>query len=188
MQRCLGTVVSVTPDRPKTIGVSIPIPSPHGEFLQQQRAGFGDPAARRIPAHITLLPPTDVDRQTYAAYLVHCANVARERPPFEVVLRGTGTFRPLSDVVFIQVSRGVSDCEGLEMSLRSGPVQRSLEFYYHPHVTIAHNVGEAALDRAFSELAGYGVSFTVKGFDLFEKDDHDVWRAMHHFDLQGCES
>ena len=61
--------------------------------------------------------------QTYAAFRGHCAAVAAAHAPFDVVLRGTGTFRPLSDVVFIQVAQGVSNCEALEVALRSGPVQ-----------------------------------------------------------------
>ncbi len=118
--------------RPTTIGVSIPVPPPHGEFLQARRADFGDRSAWQIPAHITLLPPTKVDAPTYEWFLAHCAEVAAAKPAFDVVLRGTGTFRPLSNVVFIQVAQGVSACESLERSLRSGPIVRDLDFYYHP--------------------------------------------------------
>ena len=112
-----GRVVTLAPST--TIGVSIPIPEPHGDYLQSRRADFGDPQAWDIPAHITLLPPTEVDDATYAAFRGHCAAVASENAPFDVVLRGTGTFRPLSDVVFIQVAQGVSACEALEVELRA---------------------------------------------------------------------
>jgi 2'-5' RNA ligase len=180
-----GTVGVVSVGHPTTIGVSIPIPSPHGEFLQEQRAGFGDSAAWQIPAHITLLPPTVVDDGTYAAFREHCAKVAATHTPFRVVLRGTGTFRPVSDVVFIQVAQGVSACEGLEADLRSGPVERDLEFYYHPHVTIAHNVPRDALNRAFESLADYGVAFRVGSYLLYELGADDVWRPVHEFELSG---
>lgn len=168
-----------------TIGVSIPIPDPHGDYLQSRRADFGDPAAWDIPAHITLLPPTPVDEATYAAFLDHCRSVASTHASFDVVLRGTGTFRPLSDVVFIQVAKGVSACEALEVELRGGPVRRDLEFYYHPHVTVAHNVGEVALDRAFAELADYSVAFRVGAFHLYELGSDAVWRPVHEFELSG---
>ncbi|TQM63981.1 2'-5' RNA ligase family protein [Humibacillus xanthopallidus] len=168
-----------------TIGVSIPIPDPHGDYLQARRAEFGDPSAWQIPAHITLLPPTPVDEAVYAAFLAHCGSVASAHTAFDVVLRGTGTFRPLSDVVFIQVAQGVSACEALEVDLRRGPVQRQLEFYYHPHVTVAHNVGEVALDRAFAELADYSVAFRVPAFHLYELGTDDVWRPVHEFELSG---
>jgi 2'-5' RNA ligase len=176
----------VTVDLATTIGVSIPIPPPEGEYLQRCRAEFGDPAARRIPAHITLVPPTPVCSATYPAFVDHCASVTAARAPFDVVLRGTGTFRPVSDVVFIQVAKGVSDCERLETELRAGPVRRDLDFYYHPHVTIAHNVPPSALDRAFHELADFTTSFTVDSIHLYELGDDEVWRPVKVFPLQGA--
>lgn len=172
--------------RPTTIGVSIPIPEPHGTFLQERRAAFGDESAWQIPTHITLLPPTEVEAAAYADFEAHCARVAGEHAAFTVVLRGTGTFRPISDVVYMQVAQGVSACERLEVALRSGPIVRPLDFYYHPHVTIAHHVPEEALDRAFEELSGYTVTFRAGGFHLYELGaDDGVWRPVKEFRLQG---
>ncbi|GAA6527703.1 2'-5' RNA ligase family protein [Intrasporangium sp. DVR] len=172
---------------PTTIGVSIPIPSPHGEHLQERRAAFGDASAWRIPAHITLLPPTPVEDGVYEEFVAYCKQVADERDPFDVVLRGTGTFRPVSDVVYIQVAQGVSNCERLETALRSGPVRRDLDFYYHPHVTVAHNVGPEELDRAFEELADFHVSFRVDAFQLYVLGTDQVWRPTHDFRLRGSQ-
>ncbi len=177
------TVWGVKDERPTTIGVSIPVPPPHGEYLQARRADFGDRSAWQIPAHITLLPPTEVDASTYARFLDHCVDVASAHTAFDVVLRGTGTFRPLSNVVFIQVAQGVSACESLEMSLRSGPIRRTLDFYYHPHVTVAHDVSPTELDRAFEELAGFAVTFEVTTFHLYELGSDGVWRPEHDFEL-----
>ncbi|MEO6999808.1 MAG: 2'-5' RNA ligase family protein, partial [Terracoccus sp.] len=73
-------------ERPTTIGVSIPVPPPHGEYLQARRADFGDRSAWQIPAHITLLPPTEVDASTYARFLDHCVDVASAHTAFDVVL------------------------------------------------------------------------------------------------------
>lgn len=175
----------MTAERPTTIGVSIPVPPPHGEFLQARRAEFGDEAAWRIPAHITLLPPTEVDSRTYAAFLGHCEVVAAAEPGFEVVLRGTGTFRPLSEVVFVQVAQGVSACESIESALRAGPLMRGLEFAYHPHVTVAHDATPEELDRAGADLADFSASFPVTTFHLYELGDDLVWLPRHEFDLAG---
>ncbi|WP_347353911.1 2'-5' RNA ligase family protein [Intrasporangium sp.] len=171
--------------RRTTIGVSIPVPAPDGDYLQQRRVEFGDSEAWRIPAHITLVPPTEVDAATYAAFVAHCETVAGDWPPFDVLLRGTGTFRPISDVVYIHVAQGVSACERLEKQLRSGPVQRPLDFYYHPHVTVAHNVSAADLERAFTELAGFRADFVVDAFHLYEQGPDEVWRPVKDFPLQG---
>ena len=183
--RSRGTVEVVTPPSTTTIGVSIPVPAPHAAFLQQRRADFGDASAWRIPAHITLFPPTEVDEQAYATFLAYCKDVVEDYPPFDVVLRGTGTFRPVSPVVYIQVAQGVSNCESLEQALRSGPIQRRLDFYYHPHVTVAHHVDEANLERAFTELAGFQTTFRVDAIHVYELGADEIWRPVLDFPLKG---
>ena len=167
-----------------TIGVSIAIPSPHAEMLQSKRASFGDPLADSIPTHVTLLPPTDVEGDDLSDVVEHLADVAAQGHSFPMVLRGTGTFRPISPVVFVQVSGGLADCELLEKSVRRGPLKRKLDFYYHPHVTVAHHVSDDLMDRAFDDLAEFEASFEVAGFHLYVHDDVDGWQPTRDFDLR----
>ncbi|MCQ4082547.1 2'-5' RNA ligase family protein [Streptomyces sp. RB6PN25] len=161
----------------RMIGVSIAVPEPHGSLLQERRAGFGDPAARAIPSHITLLPPTKVAASALPAFREHLDAVAAAWVPFRLRLAGTGTFRPLSPVVYIQLAEGVRDCSELQERVRSGPVRRDLDFPYHPHVTVAHGIAEEAMDRAQRELAGFSACWTVTGFSLYEQGDDGVWRT-----------
>ncbi|HEV7172880.1 2'-5' RNA ligase family protein [Pedococcus sp.] len=168
-----------------TIGVSIAIPSPHAEMLQAKRASFGDPLADSIPTHVTLLPPTEVPDESMAEAVSHLESVAAEGHPFGMVLRGTGTFRPISPVVFVQVSGGLAECELLERAVRRGPLERPLDFYYHPHVTVAHHVPEDSLDRAFTELADFECRFDVREFYLYTHGEDQVWRPVRSFPLNG---
>lgn len=168
-----------------TIGVSIAIPSPHAEMLQAKRASFGDPLADSIPTHVTLLPPTDVPQDAMAAAVAHLEDVAARSAPFSMVLRGTGTFRPVSPVVFVQVSGGLAQCEVLERAVRRGPLARELDFYYHPHVTVAHHVPEDSLDQAFKDLADFECAFEVQAFHLYEHGEDQVWRPVRSFTLDG---
>jgi 2'-5' RNA ligase len=168
-----------------TIGVSIAIPSPHAEMLQAKRASFGDPLAESIPTHVTLLPPTEVAEEELEAAVKHLEEVAAQGRRFPMVLRGTGTFRPTSPVVFVQVSGGIADCELLEKDVRQGPLDRSLDFNYHPHVTVAHHVPEPNLDRAFTELSDFECAFEVEEFHLYEHGDDGVWRPVRSFTLGG---
>lgn len=168
-----------------TIGVSIPIPEPVGSQLQARRASYGDPLAERVPSHITLLGPTQVSDDQLRNFEQHCQAVAAAHAPFRVKLRGAGTFRPVSDVVFVQVASGVADCEGLEVALRSGPVERKLDFYYHPHVTIAHNVPHEQLDRAFEDFADFRLDFDVEAIHLYVLGVDEVWRPVRTFALEG---
>ncbi|MFJ9148047.1 2'-5' RNA ligase family protein [Streptomyces sp. NPDC102270] len=166
-----------------TIGVSIAVPEPHGSLLQERRAGFGDAAAHGIPTHVTLLPPTEVEDTALTAIEAHLTEVAAAGRPFPMKLSGTGTFRPLSPVVFVQVAQGAEACTWLQKQVRdaSGPVARELQFPYHPHVTVAHGIDEAAMDRAFEELADFEAEWPCTGFALYEQGADGVWRKLREF-------
>ncbi|TDD71806.1 2'-5' RNA ligase family protein [Actinomadura darangshiensis] len=161
--------------------MTIPIPAPHGAFLQARRASFGDPMAHAIPSHITLLPPTEVRGSDLAAIVEHLRDVARTESPFPIRLRGSGTFRPVSPVVFVALAEGIGGCERVQAKVLSGPLSRPLPFPYHPHVTIAHHLPDDVMDQAFKELAGYSADFEAWGFSLYEHGPDGVWRPEYDF-------
>ncbi|MER5523867.1 2'-5' RNA ligase family protein [Streptomyces sp. NPDC002677] len=170
-----------------TIGVSIAVPEPHGSLLQERRAGFGDAAAHGIPTHVTLLPPTEIAEGELAAVQAHLGEVAAVGRPFPMRLCGTGTFRPVSPVVYVRVVQGADDCAWLQQRVRaaSGPLDRELQFPYHPHVTVAHGIDEASMDRAFAELAEYEAEWSCMGFALYEQGADGVWRKLHDYVFGG---
>jgi 2'-5' RNA ligase len=170
-----------------TIGVSIAVPEPHGSLLQERRAGFGDAAAHGIPTHVTLLPPTEVDTAELPAIEAHLTEVAATGRPFRMRLCGTGTFRPVSAVVYVRVVEGGEACTRLQERVRaaSGPVARVLQFPYHPHVTVAHGLDDAALDLALRELAGYQAEWRCTGFALHHQGPDGVWHRLREFAFGG---
>jgi len=168
------------------IGVAITVPEPYGPVLQAARARFGDPWAEFIPPHITLLGPTVVAADDIAAVDEHLAAVAASHVPFEVRLRGTGTFRPVSPVVFVQLVEGVAGCAALERSVRSDVLHQKVRFDYHPHVTVAHEVPDEQLDSAFADMAGFDAGFLVDSFHSYTHGDDGVWRPVRDFTLTGA--
>lgn len=166
-----------------TLGVSLAVPEPYGSFLQERRAGFGDPAAHGIPTHVTLLPPTEVDASALPAVESYLAEVAAASQPFPMRLKGTDTFRPLSPVVFVKIVEGAEECTALQERVReaSGPCARELQFPYHPHVTVAHGIDEAAMDRAQHELREFEAAWTISGFALYEQGADGVWRLDREY-------
>src|SRR5262249_45481125 len=132
--------------------------------------------------HVTLLPPTAVTDDALPEVEAHLRAIAERSAPFDILLRGTGTFRPASPVVFVTLAEGISDCEILERQVRSGPLEhRELEFVYHPHVTVAHDIADEALTHAFDKLAQYEARFSVWGFSLYEHGADGVWRPAVDF-------
>ncbi|PRY13440.1 2'-5' RNA ligase family protein [Kineococcus rhizosphaerae] len=171
----------MTSERVQVIGVSIPVPDPHAAELTAWREEFGDPLARSIPPHITLLPPFELACADLDAAREHLEATAAAGAPFDVHLRGTATFRPVSPVVFVQLVRGISECELLQAAIRTGPLRADLNFPFHPHVTVAHDVAEPSLDRAELVLRDWEATFTVKGFSLYEHGADGVWRPREDF-------
>ncbi|WP_229068039.1 2'-5' RNA ligase family protein [Actinoplanes sp. DH11] len=166
------------------IGVAIDIPEPWGPMLTRRRAEAGDPQAAYTPAHVTLLGPTEVAGDALPAVEKHLEAVAAGQPPFTVHLRGTGTFRPVTEVVFVTLARGISECELLaEAITRSPDVRRDTRFPYHPHVTVAQDVAPEALDAVFEDLAGFSAAFEVSAFTLFSHGGEGPWRPRRDFPL-----
>lgn len=155
------------------VGVIIPVPEPLASELADWRASFGDPLAAVVPPHITLVTTTPTD--DWEAAVEHVRRVAREQRPFTIRLQGTGTFRPVSPVVFVSLDGGFQECVNLHGKLQSGPLARELAFPFHPHVTVAQDVSETSMAAAEAKLRDYEAAFTVRTMGLYEHDQTGVW-------------
>ena len=118
-----------------------------------------------------------------SAVASHLHAVAARHAAFPVLLQGTGTFRPLSPVVYVRVAGGADRIVTLESDVRSGPLQRNLRFEFHPHVTIAHDLPEPTLVVAQRTLADYEAAFTADAITLYEMGSDGVWGPLRDFEL-----
>jgi 2'-5' RNA ligase len=167
------------------VGIVVPVPEPWAQLLVDWRSKVGDPQASLVPPHVTLLPPTEVAVADREAISAHLAGVARCHPAFDMHLSGTGTFSPVSDVVFVAVAKGIGNCELLATDVRSGPLDRTLSFPYHPHVTVAHDVPPDMLELAYSGLSDLTAAFRVDSFTEFEQTPSGAWAVAREYKLTG---
>ncbi|MEU6023398.1 2'-5' RNA ligase family protein [Micromonospora sp. NPDC048871] len=166
------------------IGIAVDIPEPWGGTLTRRRLAAGDP--NTVPAHVTLLGPTEIPVSALPAVERHLAGVAAAHLPFTLHLRGTGTFRPVTQVVFVAVAAGISECELLAAAINAAPeLQRELRFPYHPHVTVAQDVAPEALDKAYEDLADFSAMFEVEHFTLFSHSGEARFQPRRDFRLGG---
>ncbi|WSZ88664.1 2'-5' RNA ligase family protein [Micromonospora sp. NBC_00858] len=166
------------------VGIAVDIPEPWGAQLTRRRVEAGDPLA--VPAHVTLLGPTEIPTAALPAVERHLAAVAAAHLPFALHLRGTGTFRPVTQVVFVAVAAGISECELLAGAIRAAPeLHRETRFPYHPHVTVAQDVAPEALDKAYEDLADFSAMFEVDAFTLFSHSGQARWQPRRYFRLGG---
>ena len=166
-----------------TMGVAIAVPEPHGSLLREMRAAFGDQLAQTVPSHITLLPPLEVDLHDLDEICGRLDTAAGAVPSFRVRLQGTGTFRPVSPVVYVRVYSGYVATGVLAGQLRLAIGAPKAEFPFHPHVTVAHHLDDPALDHADDVLRGYECEFEVDEFAHYRHDDAAGWQPKRHFSL-----
>jgi 2'-5' RNA ligase len=137
-----------------------------------------------IPTHITLLPPTQISPGKAALVDEHLRGVASGHPVFRVRLRGSDTFRPVTQTSFVVVDEGATECATLEVAVRSGPLRRRLPFSYHPHVTLAVELPDEVHDRAEAEFRDFDLTFDATCIERYELTDHGVWESMATFPLR----
>lgn len=168
-------------------GVVVALPEPLASVLLRWRLSFGDAGAEAIPAHITLVTTTPV--QDWRATARHVRRVADRQQPFTVVIEGTGSFRPVSPVVYLKVRQGFNDFVRLHADLQLGPLQRTLPFPYHPHITVAHGISDEGMDEAEETLRNFTASFPIRSMGLYEHGSSGIWLLQEEFNFGGkCES
>ena len=164
------------------LGVVIDIPSPFRDALRAWRSTYGGDAAALVEPHITLVSGSTSDWDAAAA---HVRAVAARTAPFRVRLHGTGTFRPVAPVVFLNVCEGTDACTALHGALLQGPLGHDLAYAYHPHVTIAHEVDDELMDAAQEDLRDESVEFAVASIGLFGLDESGQWSLREELELGG---
>lgn len=170
-------------DDQEWVGVLIAIPEPWVTQLTEARQTLGDPMALRVPSHITLVPPTTVDLSARADLLTHLQGVASRHGPFQITVKGTGNFLPVSPVAFLKLEAGTADCVGLAEELAVGPLAGKSRFPYHPHVTLAQGLSIERLQRAEADFALFEASWTVQGFRLDSVDEDGAYTSKAIFDF-----
>lgn len=167
-----------------TIGILLPVPEPYGGELRARRIGYGDVQAKMTPTHVTLLPPTELAAAAFPEVDRHLSRVASRGRPFRMRLHGTGTFRPITQVVYVRVGEGRQECIDLEAGIRAGVLDRELQYPFHPHVTVAYELAQERLDAAYVDLAGYEASFDVSGFTVYRQDAPETpWEPVRTYPL-----
>ena len=172
-----------TAPAPGCVGIIVALPEPLATELRDWRLSFGDSLAAVIPPHITLVTTTPVG--DWEATARHVRRVAGAQQPFRVSLKGTGSFRPVSPVVYLNLRDGFEDCVRLHQKLQLGPLEKALPFPYHPHITVAHAISTDGMDQAQDALQDFEASFPVSSMGLYEHDSSGVWLLREELGFGG---
>lgn len=165
------------------MGVVIAVPEPWVSQITEARLSLGDAAAANVPAHVTIMPPLAVSPDDREAVFEHLRAVAKRHGPFKISIHGSGSFLPVSPVVFLNVEVGARECADLADDVRSGPLEYNLRFPYHAHITLAQGLSEPRLEEALDLGKGFEASWTVPGFRLDKLEADGSYTSVALFDF-----
>ena len=161
----------------------------HPRALGQRAAGLPHtasvtrPPRRSRPTSRWCRPPRSTPRRCPTSSSTW-RRPPRSVDPFVVRLRGTGTFRPVSPVVFVAVAEGISGCEQLAAAVRRGPLDVELCLPLPP----ARDRGPRARrprarPRSSRTWLDFECRFDVDAFHLYVHDHQHGWQPTREFPL-----
>lgn len=160
------------------LGVVLLVPQPYATQIDGIRLALGDGALRRVPPHITLVPPVNVPERDLPSAFATVRRAAAAIAPLELRIGGAQTFQPVNPVAYLRVD-GSSDHIGALSALRSaclsGPLDRPQEHEFVPHVTIADELAAPRLDAVGSVLADFRVDVTIDRVHVLAEQPGRVW-------------
>lgn len=170
------------------LGAVLLLPEPIASEVTGLRRALGAPSLLTQPPHLTLVPPVNVPVVNVdAAVAVLRAAADACRQPIELRLGPVVSFAPVSAVLYLQVGGGADALDRLStlhIGLFAGPLWRSVDHPYVPHVTLNESVDEGRIDAALRALRSFDVSVTFERVHLLLQDPTDrVWRPFADYQL-----
>ncbi len=159
------------------LAVALLIPGRAATEIDALRRATGDPDIRRIPSHITLVPPVNVRESDLDGVLGTLRVAAAHIGPLTLDLGPTATFLPTSPTLYLRVDGDLAGLVGLRDALLVGLFDRPSPYEFVPHVTLRNPAAPDALERARDALDAYRATVTVDRVTLLEDTDR-VWRPI----------
>lgn len=161
------------------------IPEPLGSFLNQLRAELVPGCLLR--SHLTILPPRRLTapQEVLSAELDRLASGSSA---FEVALGEVETFDS-TGVIYLSLAAGREQVEQLHAALNHGVLFAEDQFPFHPHVTVAQNLGALPFDEVLARArrrwqeCRLPRQFTVSELTLVRNADPACWEDLSRHSL-----
>lgn len=160
------------------LGVVLLVPGPVAHEVDGLRRGLGDGALGRIPPHITLVPPVNVNASSLGAAidLLHAA--AATSGALRLELGPATTFWPDTPVLYLAVGGDRTGLQRLRDAVFAPPLDRSLTWPFVPHVTLAEDVEPARIPELVAALAAYRAPITVERIHILREAEGRRWEPI----------
>lgn len=157
------------------LGAALLLPEPVRREVDGLRAAVGDGSRGRVPAHLTLVPPVNVNERDLDDVFTVLRDAAATTEPFTASLGPPGTFLPDNPVLYLEVGEGVADVLALRERIFRPPLERKLSWPYVAHVTLCDEGDPARIEAAVTALADYRATVTFTRVHLLRHEE-GVWK------------
>ncbi len=160
------------------LGVVLLVPQPVATEIEGLRRALGDDQRWRVPPHITLVPPVNVNERDLGESFRVVRAAAVACAPLQLELGPVRSFAPVNPVAYLGV--GAED-QVLDALLRlhrgclGGPLQRELEHEFVPHVTVGADLTDSRLEHAVSALRDFSATITVDRVHVLAEQSGRAW-------------
>lgn len=155
------------------------VPPPWSAEIDGLRRALGDGALGRIPTHLTLVPPVNVNDDRLGEAMAALRSAAGRTRPFTVHLGPPETFLPVNPVAYLAVDgEGADEVRRLRDMVFEGPLERSLSWPFVPHVTLADEADPDRITSALGALRDYEVDVTFDRVHLLEEGAGRTWKPI----------
>jgi 2'-5' RNA ligase len=163
------------------LGVVLLVPQPLATEIDGVRRALGDGALGRIAPHITLVPPVNVAERDLPKAFSLVRTAATAVAPLDLRVGPVRTFAPVNPVAYLEIGGEPQVLDALER-LRSacleGPLHRTSDHEFVPHVTVADDLVPERLDVAAALLRDFSAEVTIDHVHVLAELPGRIWRPV----------
>ena len=160
------------------LGVVLLVPGAVAHEIDGLRRALGDGALGRIPPHITLVPPVNVNASSLTAAVEVVRRAAAHAGPLRLDLGPPATFWPATPVVYLGVGGDVEGLGRLRDEVFASPLDRPLTWPFVPHVTLAEDVEPERIPDLITVLGAYRSPVTVERVHILREAEGRRWEPI----------
>ena len=165
------------------LGVALVVPQPVASEIDGLRRACGDGGLGRVPPHLTLVPPVNVNTSDLGRALAVLRAAAASVPEaIEATLGPVTTFAPDTPVLYLAVAGDDEAADRLQR-LRDNvflpPLARPLAWPFVPHVTLADEMEADRIVAAMAALRDYRIDVVFGHLTLLQEGSPGrVWSPL----------
>lgn len=164
----------------RRLGVVLLLDEPWRSEAQGLRRALRSPSLDTQPPHVTLVPPVNVpESRLDEAVGVLRREAARCGPTLRLSVGPPASFVPVSPVIYLRVDGDdLDELHRLQAGVFRGPLLRSVDYDYVPHVTVHESASDEVISGALAVLSGYRVDISFDRVHLLEQGPDRVWHPL----------